>query len=596
MTISLRLRLGLQTLALPFSVALLTACAGAPQETSSIEPAAPEPVARPEPRYAPFPDDSFHDLLVAEFAIRRQQYDLALNNYMRQAERTRDSGVIATAARLAQFINDDESALSITDLWLEQEPDAAEPHFIKASALAKMRRPVEALDHMVRVLGSEHETNFAALSASALSLAEPEQQRYQNRLLALLAEHPDNPNLKTGVALLLQYRDQEEKSLELIREVLALDPGNIHALLIETRVLQQLDRNDEAIERLRFAVDQHPQHKRLRLNLAQLLARSDIYQAKAQYTVLDQQHPEDGSIGLALALINQEIGDLDEAKRLLNGLLSGALHRDSANYFLGRIAEQEQRWQDAINHYRNVGPGKQILPALTRMIQIQNDQQGIDKARPELRAAREQYPTLAIQLYLLESDLLFDQRHYAEGHNLLSRALEQHPQNTNLLYARSLFSERRKNVELMEQDLRLILSNDPDNATALNALGYSLAILTDRLEEARSLVSKALQLRPDDPAIQDSFGWIAFRQGNLSLAESYLRQAYEQSKDHEIAAHLGEVLWHLSQRQQALGVWQEGLNHTPDSPIILETLQRLKVNLPDSATPTLGAPTADSSH
>lgn len=585
MMISLCLRSGLRKLALPFSAVLLAACAGAPQKTGTIETPLVEQPAPPEPHYIPFPDDSFYDLLVAEFAIRRQHYDLALTNYMLQARETLDPGVIATAARLAQFINDDETALNATDLWLEQEPQASEPHFIRASALAKMRRPVEALDHMVRVIGSGHETNFAALSASALSLAEPEQQRYENRLLALMAEHPDDINLKTGVALLLQYRNQEQRSLELIREVLAQEPTSVHALLIETRVLQQLDKNDEAIERLRFAVDQHPEHKRLRLNLAQLLARSDIYQAKAQYTVLDNQFPEDGSIRLALALVNQEIGDLGETKRLLRDLLSDELRKDSANYFLGRIAEQEQHWAEALAYYRAVGPGAQILPALTRLAQLQNDQHGIDQARTELRAAREEYPSLAIQLFLMESDLLFDRRQYNEGHTLLSQALAQNPQNTNLLYARSLFSERRKNIALMEQDLRTILSNDPDNATALNALGYSLAILTDRLEEARSLVSKALQLRPDDPAIQDSYGWIAYRQGNLSVAETYLQQAYGQSKDHEIAAHLGEVLWHLRRHQQAMGIWREGLTQTPDSPVIMETLQRLNVTMPTAELP-----------
>ena len=137
----------------------------------------------------------------------------------------------------------------------------------------------------------------------------------------------------------------------------------------------------------------------------------------------------------------------------------------------------------------------------------------------------------------------------------------------------------------MEQDLRQILSNDPDNATALNALGYSLAILTDRLNEARALVSKALQLRPDDPAIQDSYGWIAYRLGDLALAENYLSKAFSQSKDHEIAAHLGEVLWRLGQREQAISVWQQGLSNDPSSTIIIDTLQRLQVNLPDAKLP-----------
>ncbi len=577
---------GLRVFAPLLAVTLMTACASSPTpDTTVADSSAGEAATEKEAVvYRSFPGDSFYDLLVAEFAIRRQQYDLALNNYMQQADETQDLGVIATTARLAQFLNDDETALNATDLWLAIEPEASEAHFIKASALAKMRRPVAALDHMERIIDSEHEANFAAISASALSLSEAEQQRYENRLLELLAAHPNDISLKTGVALLLQYRQQEQRALHLIREVLIAKPTSIHALLIETSLLQQLGRDDEAIQRLRYAVDAHPYHKRLRLHLAQLYARTDLYQAKAQYTALESQFPDDSAIKLALALVNQDIGDLDEAKRHLRALLSDDSKRDGAHYFLGRIAEQEKRWSDAIDHYRDVAPGSQLLPALTRMVQVLDEHEGIRQAQAELRSLRNTYPGLQTQLYLLESDLLFDRRYYKEGHTLLTEALAGDPQNSNLLYARSLFSERRKNVALMEQDLRTILSNDPDNATALNALGYSLAVLTDRLEEAHLLVSKALELRPEDPAIQDSYGWIAYRQGKLSLAETYLQRAFAQSKDHEIAAHLGEVLWQLNQTEQALSVWQEGLRDTPDSPIIMETLDRLKVNLPAAET------------
>ncbi|MBB3047140.1 tetratricopeptide (TPR) repeat protein [Litorivivens lipolytica] len=569
-------------LSIPAAMLVLAACSTTPEQTG-LEPAqADEPETGLVTIVKPFPENSFHDLLVAEFAIRRQQYDLALQLYMKQAKQTGDLGVIATAARLSQFVNNEAAALQSTAHWLTLKPDAAEAHFIRATALARSRRPLEALQHMEAVIGSDQESNFATLAASALAQSEMDQQAFETAIRDLLERHPDNLNLKTGVALTLQYRNQEEEALRLIREVLTADPSNMHALLIETRVLQQLGRINEAIDRLRFAVDEYPYHKRLRLNLAQLLTRSDIFQAKAQYTVLHNQHPEDDAIRLALALVNREIGDYESAKELLRDLLARSDQRDNAHYFLGRIAEQEEAWDAAMDHYRQVSGGDQLIAALTRLAVLRSEQDGLPQARADLAAARLRFPDQDIQIYLIESDLLFEHRLYKEGFALLSGALKRHPDNTNVLYARSLFSERQKNVALMEQDLRQILSNDPDNATALNALGYSLAILTDRLNEAQTLVSKALKLRPDDPAIQDSYGWIAFRLGDLEVAENYLSRAFSQSKDHEIAAHLGEVLWRLGRREQAISVWQQGLNNKPSSTIIEETLQRLQVNLPDS--------------
>ena len=87
-----------------------------------------------------------------------------------------------------------------------------------------------------------------------------------------------------------------------------------------------------------------------------------------------------------------------------------------------------------------------------------------------------------------------------------------------LLYARAMNAERLDNLALMEQDLRNILDRDPDNATALNALGYTLADRTDRYDEAYALIVRANELKPNDPAITDSLGWALYRLGRYDEA------------------------------------------------------------------------------
>ncbi|MDX1269961.1 MAG: hypothetical protein R3311_21525, partial [Oceanisphaera sp.] len=154
-----------------------------------------EELAKPS---RPFPDDSFYDLLVAEFAIRRQQYNLALDNYLYQARRTRDLGVTATAARLAQFIKDEQATMEAVDIWLELAPEDRNAHYLAASALAKSRRPIEALPHMIKVLEGGAESNFAALAASVLTLPETQQQAFLEQLNQLLVQHPQDLSLKTA--------------------------------------------------------------------------------------------------------------------------------------------------------------------------------------------------------------------------------------------------------------------------------------------------------------------------------------------------------------------------------------------------------------
>ena len=138
-----------------------------------------------------------------------------------------------------------------------------------------------------------------------------------------------------------------------------------------------------------------------------------------------------------------------------------------------------------------------------------------------------------------------------------------------------MLNERRDLIAQTETDLRTILQHEPNNATALNALGYTLADRTDRYEEAFELISQALSLKPDDPAILDSMGWVHYRLGQIDEALLRLRQAMKMFPDHEIAAHLGEVLWVSGQQEEARSVWEEGMKLSPNSSIIPRAMERM---------------------
>ena len=119
-----------------------------------------------------------------------------------------------------------------------------------------------------------------------------------------------------------------------------------------------------------------------------------------------------------------------------------------------------------------------------------------------------------------------------------------------------------------------MLELDPDNSTALNALGYTLTVHTKRYNEAYELIERALEINPNDPAIMDSMGWNQFRRGNIEEALTYLKRAHKLFPDPEVAAHLGEVLWAAGQQNEAKAVWREALNKQPDSPIMQDIVER----------------------
>jgi len=129
----------------------------------------------------------------------------------------------------------------------------------------------------------------------------------------------------------------------------------------------------------------------------------------------------------------------------------------------------------------------------------------------------------------------------------------------------------------MEQLLRRLIALKPDHYHAYNALGYSLADRNVRLPEAKQLIEKALSLAPEDAYIQDSLGWVEFRLVNTARALVILQAAYRKRPDAEIAAHLGEVLWTMGQRDEALKIWREGLLLASDNDTLNATLKRFRV-------------------
>jgi tetratricopeptide (TPR) repeat protein len=564
----------------------LTACAGtsqAPVEETTAKQISEVETADAEPKEVitrPFTDEGFHDLLVAEFAVRRNRFDLALGNYLQQAHTTRDKGVTQRATRLAQYLQADKATLDAAQLWVELEPKNVEAQYTLATILAKTDRPVEAIQHMAVVLEQGGRSNFSAIAAGSLSLSEEVRLDVENTVNQYLETYPKNTQLLTAKALLLQQRNELQSSLTTIREVLSLDETDISAVMVETRLLQLLKRDTEAYTRLESMLAKFPQNKRLRLQYARMLMATDVPKAQEQFEILHQQSPDDADLLLSLALINSEMNNPDEAESYFNQLLETGEHDSEAHLYLGELAEKSGDWQSAIEHYSHIELGSNFLPATNRVIILYLEQGQMDNARIHIAELRQRYPEHSIRLYLLESELLRRNDQFQQGLDLLTEALMISPQQTDLLYARSMLSEKLNNASLMEQDLQAIINQEPDNATALNALGYVLANRSERLDDAYTMIQQAIALKPDDPAIMDSLGWVEYRRGNLANALLMLDKAYKIFPDAEIAAHLGEVLWQSGLEQQAREIWHKALSAQPDRVIIQHTIERLNVQLP----------------
>ena len=150
------------------------------------------------------------------------------------------------------------------------------------------------------------------------------------------------------------------------------------------------------------------------------------------------------------------------------------------------------------------------------------------------------------------------------------------PKNTTLLFLYALGEEKLGHYDNMEAVLRRNIRQNPNDASSLNALGYSFADRKIHLQEALYLIQKALIQTPNDPYIIDSLGWVYYRLGQPELALTYLKQSFELLPEAEVGAHLGEVLWVNGQQDEAMKVWRKAESINASQSTLRETLLRLK--------------------
>ena len=563
--------------ALLLALVLLSGCQALAPTSPDDSSAAEDVSSTPEKPtvYSSFSEDTLYSLLSAELAGQRNRLDIALDNYVTQAINTQDPGISERAFRIAEYLGADQAALDTSLIWVKNAPDDIEAQRAAAIQLARNGRYDESLVYMEKVLQAKGDTHFDFLALAAIETDAETRAGLQKSFDSLLAKHPDNGQLIFGKALLMQQDGDAEGALKLL-EKNPPQNGEIAPILLRARLLQSLNRGDEALPLLKKSVSQYPDDKRLGLTYARTLVEQNrMAEAKVQFASLVEQYPEDDELRFSLALVCLEGKSWDEAEGYLQELIERDSHVDSAHLNLGRIAEERNDPEGALVEYALVGPGNEYLPAQLRQADILISHGRGAEASKKLALARDAQPDYAIQLYLIEAETLAANNQTDRAWNTLQQALKQYPDDLNLLYSRAMLAEKRNDLEQMERDLRAIIQREPDNAMALNALGYTLSDRTTRYAEAKALIQQAYDLSPDDPAVLDSLGWVNFRLGNLDEAERLLRQALERFPDQEVAAHLGEVLWANGKQREAKKIWGTFLKENPDSPILRKTILRL---------------------
>ena len=393
----------------------------------------------------------------------------------------------------------------------------------------------------------------------------------------LVDRHPQNPDAVFAYANLAVQFDQLDVALANVERALKLKPNWPEASLTRAHILVQQGKVDEAVASMKQVLREHGGSRDLRIGFARLLAEAGRFEeARKQFDALLKKSPKDADLLYTVALLSLEGKHYQLADQYLKRLLHTGKRTDDAHYFMGILAENRNKPDQAMKWYRKVRAGDRVLDAHIRIAALLAKQGNIKQARDLLHRYPAPNEDVAARLVLAELDILRQAKRYHEAMDVADQALKRLPQDNDILYARAMLAEKLDRLDLLESDLKSILSREPDNAHALNALGYTLADRTQRYQEALEYIQRAYELSPDEPAILDSMGWVQYRLGNLDAALKFLRQAYDAEPDVEIAAHLGEVLWVSGDQEEARKVWAQARTKDPENQILVDTLNRFE--------------------
>ncbi len=593
-------------LCVPLTAAAVAGCALLAPLPAAAQKAAPAPVGRPVEKPAlaptghsiekPAPADGvsaelFYKFLVAEVAMQRGELALAARAYYEVAREAKDPRIARRATEIALASRQRALAVESATLWSTLEPGAARPKQVIASlgsgvAVKDLANPVddEIRGRLEKLLSdaafSGQGVGDIFLQINRFLGQQVERKRAYDIVSALAKPYPDSPEAHFATAYAAYFaeiaaREGVEPALAEVNRSLELKPGWERAALLKADILAR-GSGAAAIAYLEQFVAAYPDAKSAAGALAQVYVEQKRYaDARAVFQKLWDGDRNAREFEFGVAAISMQMKDWVTAEALFTDLKKAGYGENGVvELYLGQVAEESGRYQEAIDRYLAVPDGERAWLAKLRVAAMMAKQNKIPEARSYLAGLPAVTIEQKVQVRQAEASLLRDANDNAAAYAVLNQGLADNPDSTDLLYDAAMVAEKMDKIDDAEAKLRRVVELKPDDPQALNALGYTLVDRTQRTTEGFELIEKAYKLAPEDPFILDSMGWAFYRLGKLDDAESYLRRAMTQRPDAEIAAHLGEVLWKKGDPVRAQEVWQAQLQTTPDNQVLLETVRR----------------------
>jgi tetratricopeptide (TPR) repeat protein len=533
----------------------------------------------------------FYQLLLGELNVRANEPGAGFALILDAARKTSDPSLYQRAVELAFQARSGEQALAAAQAWKQAFPQSREANRYVLQILVALNRIPESVQPLKTEIAMADPADRAAVIASigrSYARATDKKQAatvVEQALAEYLADPATGAPAWSTVGRLRLAAGDPQGALEAVRRGQAIDPRAEGPALLALELMEPKQPQAEAL--LRKYIDAQPLPE-LRMGYARaLLDANRSAEALQQLQVVTRERPDFPEAWLAQGTLLVQDNQLAPAEAALKRYLELASaqpqgeerNRGTAQAYLSlaQIAEKRRDFAQASAWLDRIENSQDLVQAQNRRASILARQGRMDEARKLIRALPERTPADLRMKTMAEVQLLRDNKQYKPAYELLAQAIAKDPADADLMYDQAMVAEKLGDFADMERLLRQIMVKKPEYHHAYNALGFSFAERNTRLPEARQLIQKALEYAPGDPFITDSLGWVEYRMGNKAEALRILQGAYKERPDPEIAAHIGEVLWSLGQREQATSIWREGLLMNAENETLQATLKRFRV-------------------
>ena len=267
---------------------------------------------------------------------------------------------------------------------------------------------------------------------------------------------------------------------------------------------------------------------------------------------------------------------LDFAVAEISTVLKKNITDDKVRYLLATTYEEKGENKLAMEEFRNISISSELYANSQIRAGIILKKEGkiseaINLIKEVIKKKNDQVP-----LYLFLSSLYEDSKDSVAAENILNEGVKIAPKEIDLHYALGVIYEKTNRLSESVKEMEMVLAIDPDNAEALNFIGYSYADRGMNLEEAEKMIVKALKIKPDNGYLIDSLGWVHFKKNQLNSAVKYLKQALELLPDDvNVIEHMGDVCVKLNKTKEAQEMYNRALKIDPKNSPIQKKLEDL---------------------